>query len=41
MIHITFILSAVALAWIDRMSVKAHVANAQKGAEAPLEPALN
>jgi uncharacterized protein (TIGR00645 family) len=41
MIHITFILSAVALAWIDRMSVKAHVAQAQKNGELPLEPALH
>jgi len=40
MIHITFILSAVALAWIDRMSVKAHVAAAGRAVEAPLEPQL-
>ncbi|MGN6273463.1 MAG: TIGR00645 family protein [Protaetiibacter sp.] len=38
MIHITFILSAVALAWIDRMSLK-HAVHA-KNAEAPLEPQL-
>jgi hypothetical protein len=30
----------VALAWIDRMSVKAHVAQAQKNGELPLEPQL-
>ena len=38
MIHITFILSAVALAWIDRMSLK-HPGHA-KAAEVPLEPQL-
>lgn len=40
MIHMTFIVSAVALAWIDRMSVKAHVAHAQVNGARPLEPAL-
>ena len=40
MIHLTFILSAVALAWIDRMSVKGHIAAAQKNGELPLEPSL-
>lgn len=43
MIHLTFILSAVALALIDRWSVKtqAHLrATGQDGAAAPLEPAL-
>lgn len=44
MIHMTFIVSAVALAWIDRMSVKAHVAHAQKNGATrdvqPVEPAL-
>ncbi|QEO10663.1 TIGR00645 family protein [Protaetiibacter larvae] len=38
MIHLTFIVSAVALALIDRWSVKAHIAKAI--AEQPLEPAL-
>jgi uncharacterized protein (TIGR00645 family) len=38
MIHITFILSAVALAWIDRMSLT-HAGHA-KNAEVPLEPQL-
>src|SRR5690606_38842321 len=41
MIHLTFILSAVALAWIDRMSLTAHGTPAQKNAEVPLEPALH
>ena len=41
MIHLTFILSAVALAWIDRMSLKTHGTLAQKNAEVPLEPALH
>ncbi len=41
MIHLTFILSAVALAWIDRMSVKPHIVAAAKHAEVPLEPALH
>jgi uncharacterized protein (TIGR00645 family) len=41
MIHLTFILSAVALAWIDRMSVKPHLVAAAKHAEAALEPALH
>jgi len=40
MIHMTFIVSAVALAWIDRMSVKAHLAQAAAGGERPLEPRL-
>jgi len=40
MIHITFILSALALAWIDRMSVKGHIAAAQRTGELPLEPQL-
>jgi len=43
MIHLTFIVSAVALALIDRWSVKtqAHLrATGQDGAAAPLEPAL-
>ncbi|AYF97092.1 TIGR00645 family protein [Protaetiibacter intestinalis] len=40
MIHLTFILSALALAWIDRMSVKAHLAHAPREGEQPLEPHL-
>ncbi|MFT4029325.1 MAG: TIGR00645 family protein [Protaetiibacter sp.] len=40
MIHLTFIVSALALAWIDRMSVKVQTAHAQKNSEAPLEPSL-
>ncbi|MFT4284482.1 MAG: TIGR00645 family protein [Protaetiibacter sp.] len=40
MIHLTFIFSALALAWIDRMSVKGHIAAAQRNGELPLEPQL-
>ncbi|OJX70027.1 MAG: TIGR00645 family protein [Micrococcales bacterium 72-143] len=40
MIHLTFIVSAVALAWIDRMSVKVQAIAHAKQSERPLEPQL-